>query len=297
MIVQHNMDAQFSARMGKENSGRIQELTSKLSSGYRLLHTKNDAAGSTISQEMRSQIRGLDQANQNGQDGIYLLDVADGAASQIHSMIQRIRELAVQAANDVYLDSDRQILDNESAKLIEEADRVATETEYNTMKIIDGSFSSVGNGLDLQLGANSEQNIEVLIKGLKASNIGLDQIDLSSRDSASSSITQSDESIAMVSSIRGELGAVRSRLSYAIHNTSNMSECLQSTESRIADTDMAETMVEYSKESILRNAISAMLSQSMKHTYGIASLLQQRDSSNRSMELKDSKQESQQNIA
>ncbi len=297
MIVQHNMDAQFSARMGKENSGRIPELTSKLSSGYRLLHTKNDAAGSTISQEMRSQIRGLDQANQNGQDGIYLLDVADGAASQIHSMIQRIRELAVQAANDVYLDSDRQILDNESAKLIEEADRVATETEYNTMKIIDGSFSSVGNGLDLQLGANSEQNIEVLIKGLKASNIGLDQIDLSSRDSASSSITQSDESIAMISSIRGELGAVRSRLSYAIHNTSNMSECLQSTESRIADTDMAETMVEYSKESILRNAISAMLSQSMKHTYGIASLLQQRDSSNRSMELKDSKQESQQNIA
>ncbi|MBP3702879.1 MAG: flagellin [Lachnospiraceae bacterium] len=280
MIIQHNMNADYTARMGKENQSRLQELTMQLGSGYRLLHSKNDAAGAMISQEMRSQIRGLDQANRNGQDGIYLLDVADGAAAQIHDMIQRLRELAVQSANDVYLDSDRQILQNEMEHLTEEVDRIAQETEYNTKKLIDGSLEKTGYGLNFQIGANSGQSIEVLVQSLRTEKIGLQDMSLKTRSDASEAISKVDTAIQKVSEIRGSLGSVRNRLGYAIANSSNMSECLQYTESRIADTNMADSMVKYSKESILKNSISAMLSQSIKHSNGIMALLKNTDNRN-----------------
>lgn len=277
MIIQHNMSAEYSARMDKENQSRLQELTSQLSSGYRLIHSKNDAAGATISQEMRSQIRGLDQASRNSQDGIYLLDVADGAASQIHAMIQRIRELAVQSANDVYLDSDRQMLEYENKHLQEQIDKIAEETEYNTKKLIDGSLANTGYGLNFQIGANSHQSIEVLIQSLRSKTIGLKDSSIATADGASTAIIQSDAAIEYVSQIRARIGSIRNRLSYALSNTMNMSECLQYSESNIADTDIADSMVKYSKESILQNAISAMLSQSLKHTAGISSLLKNTD--------------------
>lgn len=274
VVIQHNMSAEYSARMEKENQFRMTSLTSQLSTGNRLVYTKTDAAGATISQKMRGQIRGFGQASSNSQDGVHLLDVADGAASQIHDMLQRMRELAVQATNDTNNTEDRQNIQKEFQQLREEIDRIAEETEYNKKKLFDGTYAQSGNGLNVQVGANAQQSIEVLIDALKSERIGIETVGLENYNSASSAITSVSEATEAVSQIRGRLGAIRNRFNYAIHNTDNMAECLQHAESRIADTDMAKTMVAYAKESILKNSITAMLTQSIKFTYGIASLMQ-----------------------
>lgn len=273
MVIQHNMNASYVSRIGKENQANMTDTTAQLSSGYRIIQSKFDSAGHSISQKMRGQIRGLDQATRNSQDGISLLDVADGAAGQIHSMLQRMRELSVQSANDVYLNSDRALIQQEMDNLVYEVDRVAAETTYNTKKLLDGSLQTTGYGLNIQVGANSGEDIEVLIDSLRVDSIGIKDIDVKTQENASSAIKTSDDAIDHVSNVREKIGSIRNQLTYALKNTGNMSNSLQDAESRIADTDMAEGIIKLSKESILQNAVHAMLSQSVKSPNSVVSLL------------------------
>ena len=195
MIIQHNMSADYADRMHGENQQRMNGLTKQLSSGYRLTNTKVDAAGATIAQGMRSQIRGLTQASDNAQDGVLLLDVAEGAGKEIQSMLHRLRELAVQAADDVNTSTERANIQEETDTIISEIDRIADETEYNTKKLIDGSLATTGHELKLQVGANSDQNIEILISSLRKTALGLDSIKMGSHAEADTMVDYAKESI------------------------------------------------------------------------------------------------------
>lgn len=273
MIIQHNMSADYTNRMHYENEERKADLSTQLSSGYRLTNTKVDASGSTISQGMRGRIRGLEQAGENAQNGMFLLDVAEGAAAQIHGMLQRVRELSVEAANDTNVDEDREAMNEEATMLTDEMDRIAMETEYNTKKLLDGSLALTGHELKIQVGANSEQYVDILIDSLRTTAIGMNGVDLSDHDKADEWITKTDDAIGKVAALRSVIGATTNRLMASMKVANTMAEYLQDTESRIADTDMASTMVDYAKESILGNSINAMMVQANNMPRGVLSLL------------------------
>ncbi len=274
MIIQHNMSAEYTSRMYQENAEHKMGLMEQLSSGYRLTNTKVDASGATIAQGMRGQIRGLQQAGNNAQDGMMLLDVADGAASQIHDLLQRVRDLSVQSASDTNVAQDRDALQTEADTLIKEMDRISSDTSYNTKKLLDGSLSQTGHGLKFQLGANSDQFIEVLISSLRAAAIQMNHVDFSNNSSSGIWIQQTDGAINTVSEVRAQIGAARGRLLLAFNSNGVMAECLQATESRISDTDMVDTLVKYAKESILGKSITAMLVQGNRNPQSTLSLIQ-----------------------
>ncbi len=250
----------------------LSKSTEKLSSGYRINRAADDAAGLSISEKMRSQIRGLNKASSNAEDGISLIQVAEGALNESHSILQRMNELATQAANDTNTSSDRSAIQQELTQLTSELDRIYSTTQFNTMNLLDGDFT----GKSLQVGALSGQVISVSIKSMKASalGIGYNAIKVSSNAVAGQSMSLIQKAINRVSEERSKLGAIQNRLEHTINNLDTTSENTSAAESRIRDTDMATEMVEYSKNNILAQAGQSMLSQANQQTQGVLSLLQ-----------------------
>ena len=275
MVVQHNLTAANTNRQLGITTNGLQKSTEKLSSGYKINRAADDAAGLSISEKMRNQIRGLNKASDNAQDGISLVQTAEGALNEVHSMLQRMSELAVQASNGTNASQDRTALDNEVQQLKTEIERVGTTTQFNKMDILTGEFSS-NNGKTLQVGANQNQVITIAISAL-TSTVGsaLDAtVKVGTASAAQSSITIIQNSITNLSALRSKLGALQNRLEHTVANLDNISENTQSAESRIRDTDMAEEMVQYSKNNILQQAGQSMLAQANQANQGVLSLLQ-----------------------
>lgn len=275
MVVQHNLTAANTNRQLGITTNGLQKSTEKLSSGYKINRAADDAAGLSISEKMRNQIRGLNKASDNAQDGISLVQTAEGALNEVHSMLQRMSELAVQASNGTNATQDRTALDNEVQQLKTEIQRVGNTTQFNEMDILAGEFSS-NNEKTLQVGANQDQVITIAISAL-TSTIGSaleGAVKVDTASAAQSSITIIQNSITNLSALRSKLGALQNRLEHTVANLDNISENTQSAESRIRDTDMAEEMVQYSKNNILQQAGQSMLAQANQANQGVLSLLQ-----------------------
>lgn len=278
MIVQHNMSALNTNRQLGMTTSALASATEKLSSGYRINRASDDAAGLSISEKMRGQIRGLEQASRNASDGISLIQTAEGALNEIHSIVQRMRELTVQAANDTNVSTDRVAIAAELYALTSEITRIAGETEFNTMKVLDGSFKDK----HFQVGANEKQMIDISIKKMSAEAIGLSSAAIGgvvadnykSAKDISALIEKIDKALSSVSTQRSSLGAIQNRLEHTIANADNVAENLTAAESRIRDVDMADQMVQYSKYNILQQAGQSMLAQANQSTQGVMSLLQ-----------------------
>ena len=280
MIVQHNMTALNANRQLGVSVNSVAKSTEKLSSGYRINRAGDDAAGLTISEKMRGQIRGLEQASRNAQDGVSLIQTAEGALNEIHSIVQRMRELTVQASNDTNVSTDRVAIAKEIYALTSEITRIASQTEFNTMKLLNGNFKDKS----LQVGANEKQILGISISAMDANTLGIgfgnvaDVIGNSNNGTKASDISALidiiDKAMSSVSTQRSALGAVQNRLEHTIANADNVAENLTSAESRIRDVDMADEMVNFSKNNILQQAGQSMLAQANQSTQGVLSLLQ-----------------------
>ena len=272
MVVQHNLSAMNTNRQMGTVSSALQKSTEKLSSGYKINRAGDDAAGLSISEKMRSQIRGLNKASSNAEDGISLIQVAEGALNETHSILQRMNELATQAANDTNTSTDRKAIQQELNQLTSELDRIYSTTQFNTMNLLDGSFSKKS----LQVGSLSGQVIAISIGKMDAKSLGISaaSVKVSTNAVAGKSMTIIQKAIDTVSTERSKLGALQNRLEHTINNLDTTSENTSAAESRISDTDMATEMVEYSKNNILAQAGQSMLSQANQQTQGVLSLLQ-----------------------
>ena len=271
MVVQHNMQAVNTNRMLGQNVKAVQKSTEKLSSGYAVNRAADDAAGLSISEKMRNQIRGLNQSVKNAEDGISLIQTAEGNMNEIHSILQRMGELAIKARNDVNASEDRRSINDEVIQLKAEISAITTKAEFNGTKLLNGDMSK---GKTLQVGANMGETMAISIKGTSLSNLGLADASVSTGVKASTAIGKIQSAIKNVSAQRSLLGAIQNRLEYTINNLENYSENLTSAESNIRDTDMATEMVNYSKNNILQQAAQSMLSQANQSTQGVLNLLQ-----------------------
>lgn len=230
----------------------------RLSSGYRINRAADDAAGLAISEKLRSQVRGLSQAVRNAQDAVSLIQTAEGALNETHGILQRIRELAVQAANDGTLTSeDRQAIQAEIDSLLAEVDRIANTTQFNTKPLLDGTLTL----FTFQVGANQNQVIEVSVKAATTSALTINGLNVTTLSGAQQAIVSVDNAIKEISKLRGDLGAAQNRLEHTIANLGVASENLTAAESRIRDADMAAEMVSFSRALILQQAGTAMLAQ------------------------------------
>ena len=297
MIVQHNMTALNANRQLGVSNSSLAKSTEKLSSGYRINRAGDDAAGLSISEKMRGQIRGLNQASDNAQNGVSLIQTAEGALNETHAILQRMRELAVQGANDTNVSKDRAAINAEMKQLTQEIGRIGDTTEFNTMKLFkqnaaSGETTIAGSTKALQVGANEDQvinfkmasilndttnsTVKITAGGLGAGDsvyLDANVFSCNSNGSYGDAITKIDSAIEVVSKSRSDLGALQNRLEHTIANADNTSENLQSAESRIRDVDMADEMVKYSKSSILQQAGQSMLAQANQSTQGVLSLL------------------------
>ena len=270
MIVQHNITSMNANRQLGIVGNNLAKSTEKLSSGYRVNRAADDAAGLAISEKMRAQVRGLQRASDNAQDGISLIQTAEGAMDQKHAILQRTRELIVQAANTGVLDSaseDFQKIQDEIDNLKAEYDRIDTDTEFNKKKLLNGSYQ----GKWLQIGANENQGIKISIASTSWQSVNVTSNMTGSANSKL--IATVDSMINKVSVERSKLGAIQNRLEYTIKVDDNTAENMQAAESRIRDTDMADEMTRFSKESILQQAATAMLAQANQANQGVLSLL------------------------
>lgn len=298
MRINHNITALNTYNKLTANTTATSKSLEKLSSGMKINRAGDNAAGLAISEKMRGQIRGLDQASTNASDGISLIQTAEGALNETHSILQRMRELAVQSANDTNTNDDRAELQKEMNQLIDEIDRISTDTEFNTKKLLNGDAASGATGagkgaIVLHIGANSGQTISVGVASMAASGIGrmsgttlADNVaDLVTSGAATSGgiLTQTDAenaittvngAIKMVSAERAKLGAFQNRLEHTINNLSTSSENLSAAEGRIRDVDMAKEMMEFTKNNILSQAAQSMLAQANQQPQNVLQLLQ-----------------------
>jgi len=270
MVVQHNMQAANTNRMLGQNVKAVSKSTEKLSSGYRVNRAADDAAGLSISEKMRNQIRGINQAVKNSEDGVSLIQTAEGNMNEIHSILQRMGELATKAANDVNATEDRTAIMDEITELTDEINSIAKKAAFNGTKLLTGSFT----GKQLQVGAVAGENMQIDISSMSATALGVNALKVSTHAVASSAMTKITNAIKTVSAARSKLGAKQNRLEYTINNLENYSENLTSAESQIRDTDMASEMTNYTKNNILQQAAQSMLAQANQSTQGVLSLLQ-----------------------
>ncbi|ACQ54849.1 flagellin [Clostridium botulinum] len=274
MIINHNLNAMNAHRQMAINTGNNGKAIEKLSSGLRINRAGDDAAGLAISEKMRGQIRGLNQASRNSQDAISLIQTAEGALNETHSILQRMRELTVQAANDTNVTVDRENLQKEVAELQSEINRIASQTQFNTKSLINGAVSEDAKAMTFQIGANSGQTIKLTIGSMDAKTLKVDNIKL---DDTAANITKQiatiDSAINSVSKERAKLGANQNRLEHTIANLDNSAENLQAAESRIRDVDMAKEMMNFTKTNILTQAAQAMLAQANQAPQGVLQLL------------------------
>lgn len=284
MVVQHNLQAANTNRMLGANVKAVSKSTEKLSSGYQVNRAADDAAGLSISEKMRNQIRGINQSVKNAEDGVSLIQTAEGNMSEIHSILQRMGELATKAANDVNASVDRKAIQDEIGELAQEIDSISTKAAFNGTKLLNGTFSNK----QLQVGAVAGENMSITISsmsatrlfGAKGSVIATNtsttgtKLNMFSHAKAASAMTLITSAIKTVSAARSLLGAKQNRLEYTIDNLENYSENLTSAESQIRDTDMATEMTNYTKNNILQQAAQSMLAQANQSTQGVLSLLQ-----------------------
>ncbi len=274
MIINTNIAALNSYNRLSSTNNNMQKSLERLSSGKRINKAADDAAGLAISEKMKAQIRGLAQAQRNAQDGISLIQTAEGALKETHAILQKMRELAVQSANDTNTDDDRAELQKEVSQLIEELNRIAQNTEFNTMALLDGTRSSSGGtALVFHIGANANQTMEVTIENMSASGLSVQDVDISSHSGANQAIGTVDSAIGLVSSERSKLGAIQNRLEHTINNLGAAEENLTAANSRIEDIDMAKEMMEFTKSQILSQAGTAMLAQANMMPQGVLQLL------------------------
>lgn len=276
MIINHNMNAMNAHRNMGVNNNNAAKSMEKLSSGLRINRAGDDAAGLAISEKMRGQIRGLDQASRNAQDGISLIQTAEGALNETTNILQRMRELSVQAANDTNATTDRQAIQTELVALREEITRIADTTKFNGKNLINSAAS--GSQLNIQVGANAGEKIVLSLTAMSASAIGVTSglvttIGTGSTGDANSLTDAIDEALVKVSTQRAKFGALQNRLEHTIKNVDNTSENLQSAESRIRDVDMAKEMMNFSKNNILNQAAQSMLSQANQQPQNVLQLL------------------------
>jgi flagellin len=273
MRINHNIAALNTHRqLGSANNAQMKSME-KLSSGLRINRAGDDAAGLAISEKMRGQIRGLEQASRNAQDGISLIQTAEGALNETHDILQRMRELAVQATNDTNTTQDQASLNDEFSQLISEVERIGTETQFNKKAIL-----ATDQTLDIQVGANAGEQIQIDWKAQLSTALGEDAVDISTAvitDKATSqaSITTIENAIASVSKSRSKMGAFQNRLEHTINNLGTSAENLTAAESRIRDVDMAKEMMSQTKNSILSQAAQAMLAQANQQPQGVLQLL------------------------
>lgn len=277
MIVQHNITSMNANRQLGIVGNNLAKSTEKLSSGYRINRAADDAAGLAISEKMRAQVRGLNRASDNAEDGISLIQTAEGAMDQQHAILQRARELVVQAGNTGVLDDgktsgsgddDFQKIQDELNELQKEFTRINEQTEFNKKKLLDGTYANQY----LQVGANDDQGISVTIN---KTNWTAPTVAGGAAGSGSTLLKNNiDEAIKSVTTERSKLGAIQNRLEYTVKVDDNTAENMQAAESRIRDTDMADEMTRFSKESILQQAATSMLAQANQANQGVLSLLQ-----------------------
>ena len=269
MVVQHNLRAMNSNRMLGLTSASQSKSTEKLSSGYKINRAADDAAGLAISEKMRRQVRGLTKAVANCQDGISCVQTAEGALGEVHDMVQRMNELAVQAANGTNQSVDRGYLNSEVQALMSEVNRIASSVTFNEQKLLNGDFSA---GKDLQVGSESSDTISLKIGKMDCTAIGLSG-DITDETNAKKFIDSAKTALGNISQQRSDLGAIQNRLEHTVNNLNNVVENTQSAESQIRDTDMATEMVKYSNNNILAQAGTAMLAQANQANQNVLSLL------------------------
>lgn len=282
MRIVNNISAMNTNRVLSATDNAMGKTLEKLSSGLRINRAADDAAGLAISEKMRAQIRGMKQAIRNAQDGISFIQTAEGALNETHAILNRMRELAVQASNGIYTESDKQKLQEEFTQLYDEIDRIAETTEFNTKKLLSGYYANSGSGVVFQIGPNANQFISGTISSMTASGLGLSGALRTHKTGIGSGSTYSgiqhvltliDEAINKVSAERSKLGAIQNRLEHTIANLSVTVENLAASESRIRDADMAQEMTEFTKHQILIQSATAMLAQANMKPQAVLQLL------------------------
>lgn len=286
MIINHNLSAMFADRSLRIVNDDVTKGMEKLSSGMRINRAGDDASGLAVSEKMRSQIRGLERASKNAQDGISFIQTTEGYLQESQDIIQRLRELAVQASNGVYTAEDRMQIQVEVSQLVDEIDRIASHAQFNGLNLLTGRFArdngqnSVTGSMWFHIGSNMDQRVQIYIgtmtsKALGVRNIGDNTIiSMESPDGSNRAIGSLDQALKIVNKQRADLGAYQNRLEHAIRGIDVGAENLQAAESRIRDTDMAAQMVDYTKNRILVQAGGAMLAQANQRTQSVLQLLQ-----------------------
>ena len=272
--IYNNVEAQNAHRQLSVNATALSRTMEKLSSGLRINRAADDAAGLAVSEQMRTKIRGMQVASRNAQDGISLVQVADGALNGVNDMLQRMRDLAVQAANGTFTDQQRANLDAELQALLSEVNRVSSDTDFNGIKILSGSVSTAQSAVTLQVGADAAQSIAFTIATMNTTQLGVSGIAISTANSASAAIASIDAAIVTVNQARANMGAVQNRLEQTINRLKLTAENLQAAESRIRDADMASEMIEMTKRQILQQSGTAMLAQANQLPQSVLQLLQ-----------------------
>lgn len=282
MVINHNMSSLYADRVLGISNANIQGNIEKLSSGEKINKAGDDASGLAVSEKMRSQIRGLNQAGRNIENGVSFLQTTEGYLNETTDILQRVRELAVQSANGIYSDEDRMQIQVEVSQLVSEVDRISSQAQFNGMNLLTGGFSRSDNArtMQFQVGANMDQNVRVYIGTMTAQALGLkgaqgadQQISISTPDTANTALGAVDAALTKVTKQRADLGAYQNRFEMAAKGVNIAAENTQAAESRIRDTDMASEMVQYSKNNILAQAGQSMLAQANQATQGVLSLL------------------------
>ena len=291
MVIQHNIAANNAYRNLSANASNGQKNLEKLSSGYRINRSADDAAGLAISEQMRSKINGLDQASANASDAIGLIQTAEGALTETHSMLQRMVTLATQSANGTYNSTARGAISEEVKALKDEIDRIASTTDYNGVKPLQKTAAAGGggggavtptpapsgttatSGIQVQIGPTSTEVLYIATTNMNASSLGIKSISVSTVSNANTAITKINDAINKVSTHRAKLGASQNRLEHTINNLKTTNENMTAAESRIRDTDMAKEMAAFTKNNILNQAAQSMLSQANQQPQGVLSLL------------------------
>ncbi len=270
MIIQHNIMAINSNRQLGVNNSAVAKNLEKLSSGYQINRAGDDAAGLAISEKMRSQIKGLEVAQVNSQDAISLIQTAEGALTEVHSMLNRMTELATKAANGTYEDTDRDKLQKEIESLNDEIDRIAKFTNFNGLSLLDGAQAK----MTFQIGDTSAQFVELKLTAMDTTALKLTAVNISQITTAQKAIDVIKNAIELVSEQRAEFGAMQNRLEHTIANLGVTTENMTAAESRIRDTDMAKEMMAYTKNTVLVQAAQAMLAQANTQPQSVLQLLQ-----------------------
>lgn len=281
MIINHNISAMFADRTLSMQNANLNSDIEKLSSGMRINKAADDASGLAVSEKLRSQIRGLNQANRNIQNGVSFIQTTEGYLQETQDILQRLRELSVQAANGVYSDEDRMQIQVEVSQLVDEVNRIASHAQFNGMNMLTGAFSQGSDRvMQFQIGANMDQNKRVYIGTMTAAALGIQSaqgttgtISISTPEQANRTIGVLDTALQVVSRQRADLGAYQNRFQMASAGISSAAENLQAAESRIRDVDMAKQMVDYVKNQILVQSSTAMLAQANAEPQSVLRLL------------------------